>query len=510
MKNKDSEKSHGMNSSRRDFVKQVGAAAAGLLVVPYLKPSGVFAYTRTEDASFLATVAISNSANTPADTYVYDDAGGGVKQKVKYLLDLLDQNQSGGVSSLFSKGKKVAIKINLTGGSGNAASFKPAKNAKFPNYTITEAMWTHPAVLQAVGQFVLDAGVNPTDLYIVDAFWDTTWQNAGSTAPFGSNDSFGYKAVQTALGCNVVDLNDTTAANITTISTGSGYYNFPSFTMNKILQTVDVYISIPKLKHHSAAGLTCSLKNQIGTVPQTLYAITNDAGRRGALHHQTSTASEWNYLPETICDLHAARPVHLAVIDGIKNSTGGEGSWCSNFAPCSKHALLAGLDPVASDSIGAKIMGLDPEAASLPLPAPITDGAVTSSKTDSYLYLLNAKGVGTNQLSEIQLVGDGASLVTSVRQNPKSSQPSEFQLCSNFPNPFNPSTMIVFYMPRNENVTLKVYDITGRAVETLIQGEVPAGEHRLQWSAQGLASGVYLCRMETKDFSNTIKMIYQK
>jgi hypothetical protein len=155
-------------------------------------------------------------------------------------------------------------------------------------------------------------------------------------------------------------------------------------------------------------------------------------------------------------------------------------------------------------------MGLDPEAASLPLPAPITDGAVTSSKTDSYLYLLNAKGVGTNQLSEIQLVGDGASLVTSVRQNPKSSQPSEFQLCSNFPNPFNPSTMIVFYMPRNENVTLKVYDITGRAVETLIQGEVPAGEHRLQWSAQGLASGVYLCRMETKDFSNTIKMIYQK
>ena len=65
-------------------------------------------------------------------------------------------------------------------------------------------------------------------------------------------------------------------------------------------------------------------------------------------------------------------------------------------------------------------------------------------------------------------------------------------------------------MPRNENVTLKVYDITGRAVETLIQGEVPAGEHRLQWSAQGLASGVYLCRMETRDFSNTIKMIYQK
>ena len=59
-------------------------------------------------------------------------------------------------------------------------------------------------------------------------------------------------------------------------------------------------------------------------------------------------------------------------------------------------------------------------------------------------------------------------------------------------------------------MTLKVYDITGRVIETLIEGEVPAGEHRLQWSAEGLASGVYLCRMETKDFSETIKMLYQK
>ena len=213
---------------------------------------------------------------------------------------------------------------------------------------------------------------------------------------------------------------------------------------------------------------------------------------------------------ESVCDLNAARPVHLAIMDGIKNSTGGEGVWCAKFAACSKHALIAGLDPVATDSIGAKIMGLDPEAVTFPLPAPMTDGGVTSSTTDNHLYLLNAKGVGTNQLSEIQLVGDGAGLVTSVRAESDTGQPSEFQLCANFPNPFNPSTMIVFYMPRNENVTLKIYDLTGREIETLVQGEVPPGEHRLQWSAQGLASGVYLCRMETGISLNTIKLLYQK
>jgi uncharacterized protein (DUF362 family) len=485
-------------------MKRVSAASAGLLVAPYLKQSGVFAYNHLQTFSTLTAVAITNTTNTPADSYVYDDAGGGVKQKVKYLLDLLDQNQSGKVSSLFSKGKKVAIKINMTGGSGSAT------NSKLGKYKITEAMWTHPAVLQAVGQYIIDAGVNPSDLYIVDSFWDTTWRTSGSTAPFGSNDSFGYKAVQTALGCNVVDLNDTTAANISTVSTGSNYYNFPSFTLNKILQQVDVYVSIPKLKQHSAAGFTCSLKNQIGIAPMTLYTIPNDNGRRGMFHHAHSTDSEWNYLPETICDLNIVRPVHLAVVDGIKCATGGEGAWCANFVPATKHALLVGLDPVATDSIGAKIMGLDPAAKSFPLPAPMTDGTATSSITDNHLYLLNAKGVGTNQLSQIQLVGDGTNLVTSVRQNPVAVQPSEFQLCANFPNPFNPSTMIVFYLPRTEFMTLRVYDITGRVVETLIEGEVPAGEHRLHWSAEGLASGVYLCRMETKDFSETIKMLYQK
>jgi hypothetical protein len=190
------------------------------------------------------------------------------------------------------------------------------------------------------------------------------------------------------------------------------------------------------------------------------------------------------------------------------NATGGEGTWCTNFKPCSTHALFAGLDPVATDSIGACLMGLDCEAESLQLPASLTDGTATSMTTDNYLNLLNTKGVGTNQLSRIQIIGDGASL--SVRQNADTQQPADFKLCANFPNPFNPSTMIVFYLPRTERVTLRVYDITGRAIETLVEGEVPAGEHRLHWDATGLASGVYLCRMQAENFSETIKMVYQK
>lgn len=505
MRKRDNENLQGMDSSRRDFIKKAGTAVAGLLVVPYLKPSGVFGYNFKRPSSFLTTVAITDTKNASADSYTYDDPdNGGVKQKVQYLLQLLDQNQSGKVSALFGKGKKVAIKINLTGGSGSSSS--PALGG----YTMTEAMWTHPAVLQAVGQFIIDSGVNPADLYIVEALWDTTWKNPGSKAPFGSNDAFGYADVVKTLGCNVVDLNDTTASNVTTMSTGDNHFNFASFSMNKILNDVDVYVSIPKLKHHSAAGLTCSLKNQVGTVPKSLYMITNDNGRRGRLHHAKSSDSEWNYLPESICDLNAARPVHLAVVDAIKCSTGGEGVWCPNFAPVTKHALFAGLDPVATDSVGANLMGLNPATKQFPLPAPMSDGSATSSTTDNYLYLLSQKGIGTNNMDEVQLVGDGTGLVTAVRPIAAPVQPSKFQLCANYPNPFNPSTSIVFYLPQAERVTVKVYDITGREIETLVDGRVPAGEHKLQWSATGLASGVYLCRMQAGDFAETIKMVYEK
>ncbi len=511
MKNKDKDNFDILNSSRRDFIKKVGTATAGILAAPYLKPSGIFGYDHKQISSFLTSVAITNTTNSLSDSYVYNATSGtGIKQKVYYILGLLDQNLSGKVSALFSKGKKVAIKINVTGGSSEAIYFGPSNNARYPNVSITETIWTNPTVLQAVGQYIIDAGVNPTDLYIVESLWDTTWQTPGSTAPFGSNDIFGYSEVQKALGCNVVDLNDTTPANITEISTGSNYFNFPSFTMNKILQEVDVYVSIPKLKQHATAAITCSLKNQIGTVPKTLYTIPGDDGDRGMLHHAVSTNPTWTHLPESICDLAAARPVNLAVVDGIKSCVGGEGPWVPNFAPASKHVLMAGLDPVATDSIAANIMGLNPALKSLPLPGPLTVGANTSSICDSYLYLLNQKGAGTNQLSQIQLVGDGANLVTSVQQSPTPEQPSEFQLCSNYPNPFNPSTKIVFYLPRAEFITLTIYNINGREIETLIKGEVPAGEHRLQWSAQGLASGVYLCRMVAKGFSETIKMVYQK
>ena len=484
MRNTDVEKLYEMNSSRRDFIKKTSTAVAGLLVVPYLKPSGVFAYNHKQASSFLATVAITNTLNTPADSYIYDDANGGVLQKVQYLFD-----QLGGISDLFSTGKKVVIKINTTGGSGNAT------NPKLNGVPVTEAMWSHPAVVKAVAQLIIDAGVSASDITIAESL--------GSSDSYNNSPYQGYVDIKNSLGCNLVDI---TKGTFVDISTGSDYFNYPSLMMNQILKDTDVYVSIPKLKQHAEAGFTGSLKNQVGTVPQSHYETPMIHYRRQALHNP-SNGSSASYLPRSICDLNAARPVHLGVVDGIKNARGGEGVWNPAFIPYESHVLLAGKDPVATDSIGAYLMGLDCESTKLQLPVKSDYG---DTECDNYLDILHTKGVGTNQLNEIEVVGDGKNLITSVRPNVAAQQPENFKLCANYPNPFNPSTMIVFYLPQNEYLTLKVYDITGRVVETLMEGEVPAGEHRLQWSAVGLASGAYFCRMETKDFSETIKMLYQK
>ncbi|HVO73624.1 MAG TPA: DUF362 domain-containing protein [Ignavibacteriaceae bacterium] len=481
---KDSENSNQMNPSRREFLKKAGSAVAGLLVIPYLKPSGIFAYNHKRVSSYLATVAITNTLNTPADSYSYDDAGGGVLQKVEYLF-----NELGGISDIFSSGKKVVIKINATGGSGSAT------NSKLNGVPITEAMWSNPAVVNAVVQLIIDAGVSAGDITIAESL--------GNGDSYNNTPFQGYVDIKNSMGCNLVDM---TKGTFVDISTGTDYFNYPKLTMNQILRDTDIYVSIPKLKQHAEAGLTCSLKNQVGTVPQSLYETNQIHYRRQAIHSPTNDSSA-SYLPRSICDLNAARPVHLAVVDGIKNARGGEGVWNPNFVPYESHVLFAGKDPVATDSIGAYLMGLDCEAEKLQLPG---DNGYGDTEVDNYLDLLHAKGIGTNQLNEINIVGDGKDLITSVRQKADTEKPVNFKLCANYPNPFNPSTMIVFYLPRSEYVTLKIYDITGREIESLIEGIVPLGEHRLQWTAEGLASGIYLCRMETKDFSETIKMIYQK
>jgi len=86
--------------------------------------------------------------------------------------------------------------------------------------------------------------------------------------------------------------------------------------------------------------------------------------------------------------------------------------------------------------------------------------------------------------------------------------PTAFKLEQNYPNPFNPSTKIKFAVPEKSNVLIKVYDILGSEVVTLVNQEMDTGWYENDFNAAGLSSGVYLFRMEAGKFISTKKMIY--
>jgi len=89
-------------------------------------------------------------------------------------------------------------------------------------------------------------------------------------------------------------------------------------------------------------------------------------------------------------------------------------------------------------------------------------------------------------------------------------QPVAFELEENYPNPFNPSTTIGFSIPTSGLVELTVYDITGRAVETLHQGYLPAGNHQYTFAGQDLASGAYFYSLKSQGFQDVKKMLLVK
>jgi Secretion system C-terminal sorting domain len=85
--------------------------------------------------------------------------------------------------------------------------------------------------------------------------------------------------------------------------------------------------------------------------------------------------------------------------------------------------------------------------------------------------------------------------------------PSEFQLLQNYPNPFNPSTKIKFVIPKSSLVNLKVYDVLGNEIATLVNEEKPAGNYKVTFDASSLPSGVYFYKIKAGKFEGTKKLV---
>jgi hypothetical protein len=131
---------------------------------------------------------------------------------------------------------------------------------------------------------------------------------------------------------------------------------------------------------------------------------------------------------------------------------------------------------------------------------------------DYYLRLTSSvnEEVGLS-LSDIQMDNvalNKASL--NIRNFKGENIPVEYSLEQNYPNPFNPTTTIMYQLPKDGLVTLKVYDILGAEVVTLVNEEKVAGKYEVSFDASRLASGIYIYRLQANDYISVKKMVLLK
>ena len=88
--------------------------------------------------------------------------------------------------------------------------------------------------------------------------------------------------------------------------------------------------------------------------------------------------------------------------------------------------------------------------------------------------------------------------------------PEEFMIGSAYPNPFNPSTSLDYYVANDGFVNISVYDVSGRMVEELVDGFMSIGEYKVTWSAYNQSSGVYFVRFNADGFMKTQKIMLVK
>jgi uncharacterized protein (DUF362 family) len=370
------------NYSRRDFLGAMGMAA------------GVY----------IARPTILSAQHTSASRVAVGVCPEYNRQVVDVLSTMFDQ--LGGLEGLV-RGKTVAIKLNMT-------STPKDRLDSMPNEM---THWVHPQVIGALVSLLgkagaqrvrllesAPAGTKPLEEFMLAAGWQPRDFASAATRVEFENTNF--------LG---------SGKTYARFMVPGGGLMYEGYDLNHSYRDTDVFVSLAKLKEHRTAGVTLSMKNCFGITPSTIYSdqAPEDepsivpVGFRGPMHSGSRVPpksapqpidNNWSKdpgyrVPRITADLVAARPVHLAVIDGIYTMTGGE---LPNQGPRAIHhpihpgLLVAGMNCVSTDAVAMALMGFDPMA---------DRGTPPFENSDNTLRLAENLGVGTRDLNRIDVVG---------------------------------------------------------------------------------------------------------
>jgi uncharacterized protein (DUF362 family) len=371
------------------------------------KPNTRQQWTRRQ---WLAAAAVTGAAGrasaAPAFTVgvarcaAYD---AGVTEAVRTLFDRI-----GGIGKLVS-GKTVALKINMSGAVRARTGERPAW------YT----HWTHPAVTGAVVSLMGKAGARRIRIL-----------EGSSENDFPLEENFliaGWDPGSLLNAAPAVEMENTgclgKGREYARLDVPGGGLIYPAFDLNHSYKDCDVLVSLAKLKEHRKTGVSLSLKNMVGAAPGTVYGdsagydapAARPFGARTMFHignrqppegtppeKDPGSPREYGYrVPRITVDIVKARPVDLAIIDGIETQTAAESADGEEvpgrrIRPAKPGVLIAGFNPVCTDAVAAAAMGFDPMA---------RRGAAPFENCDSTLELAEAAGIGTRDLGKIEVAG---------------------------------------------------------------------------------------------------------
>ncbi len=137
------------------------------------------------------------------------------------------------------------------------------------------------------------------------------------------------------------------------------------------------------------------------------------------------------------------------------------------------------------------------------------EGNGTSSNPHAYTFADDNLSAGSYSYRLKQVDNDGSSKYINLAES-FTIQPGTYSLSQNYPNPFNPTTMIKYSVPEKNQVTIKIYNVLGSQVATLVNEVKPAGSYEVSFNASNLSSGVYYYTISAGKFTSTKKMILMK
>jgi len=296
-------------------------------------------------------------------------------------------------------GKTVTVKLNMTGPARDLLG-RPA----------SETYHIHPTFAEALCALLDQAGAKR--IALVEA-----WYHREPVEEILTKAGWNLRRLQSAAGHKVILENTKNLGSwkrYVRLNVPWGGYLYPAFDVNPWYEKTDIFVSLAKLKDHATAGVTMSVKNLFGILPTSLYgddAPNEDSLRaRVAILHMARRkvpdgvpaevgpdipTDPLLRVPRVTTDILGARPVDLAVVDGVITIKNGEGFWNEGVELVEPKLVLVGCNAVCTDAICSAVMGYDPCADHGKFPFP----------GENHLQLAADAGIGTHEVDRIEVLG---------------------------------------------------------------------------------------------------------